>query len=64
MNSGTDLTAVSDEMFGQVSKLVSSEVSTDAVNLLLEIHVLEDEQVRIYCAATDASSLVIFGYCQ
>ena len=60
MNSGTDLTAVSDEMFGQVSKLVSSEVSTDAVNLLLEIHVLEDEQVCIIVPY----SLIGFNQCE
>lgn len=46
VNSGSDLSSVSDEMYNQVSQLVSSDVSTDAVNLLLDIHVLEDEQVR------------------
>lgn len=45
MNSGQDLSSVSDEMYSQVSQLVSSDVSTDAVNLILDIHVLEDEQV-------------------
>ena len=45
VNSGSDLAAISDEMYGQVSNLISSESSTEAVNLLLDIHVLEDEQV-------------------
>lgn len=47
VNSGMDLTHVSDEMYNLISQLIPSEESTEVVNLLLDIHVLEDEQILL-----------------
>jgi hypothetical protein len=47
VNSGMDLTHVSEEMYNLISQLIPSEESTEVVNLLLDIHVLEDEQILL-----------------
>ena len=43
--SGIDLHVVTDEMHEHVYNLVDSSHGADVVNVLLDMHILEDEQV-------------------
>jgi hypothetical protein len=48
VGSGVDFTTIADEMHEQVYSMVSSSKGTDIVNLLLDMHVLDEEKIYLY----------------
>lgn len=48
VGSGVDFTTIADEMHDQVYSMVSSSKGTDIVNLLLDMHVLDEEKIYLY----------------